>query len=68
MPDNTSDDGIGLSDIPIMRVSNDNEVTKKPLGSAYIHTKMSIGKSNKQSEVYVCIDTGADLTICDSVF
>ena len=68
MPDNTSDDGIGLSDIPIMKVSSDNKTAKKPMGSAYIHTKMSIGKSNKVSDVYVCIDTGADLTICDSVF
>ena len=56
MPDNTSDDGIGLSDIPIMKVSSDNKTAKKPMGSAYIHTKMSIGKSNKVSDVYVCID------------
>ena len=68
MPSNSSDDGVGLSDIPIMKVSNESKITKKPMGSAYIHTQMSIGKSNKKSDVYVCIDTGADLTICDSAF
>ncbi len=37
MPDNTSDDGVGLSDTPIMRVSSENKdkTTKKPTGSAY---------------------------------
>lgn len=24
--------------------------------------------SNKKSDIYVCIDSGADLTICDSAF
>ncbi len=38
------------------------------MGSAYIHTKMSIGRSSKQADVYICIDTGADLTLCDSAF
>jgi len=68
MPDHTSDDGIGLSDIKIMKLSSDDKTAKKPLGSAYIHVKMSIGRSNKQSDVYICIDTGADITICDSTF
>jgi len=68
IPDSTSDDGIGLSDIPIMRVSNDDKITKKPTGSAYVHAQMSIGRSNQKSDVYVCIDTGADITICDSAY
>jgi hypothetical protein len=68
IPDNSSDDCVGISDVPIMKISSDNVTAKKPLGSAYIHTKMSIGRSNKKSDVYVCIDTGADLTICDSAF
>ena len=68
MPDDTSDNGIGLSDIPIMKISSDEKTAKKPIGSAYIHIKMSIGKSNKKSDVYICIDTGADITICDSTF
>ena len=68
MPDNSSDNIIGISDIPIMKISNESKVAKKPMGSAYIHTKMSIGRSSKQADVYICIDTGADLTLCDSAF
>ena len=68
LPDDTSDNGIGISDIPIMRISSDEKTAKKPLGSAYIHIKMSIGRSSKQADVYICIDTGADITICDSTF
>ena len=68
LPDNTSDNGIGISDIPIMKISSDEKTAKKPLGSAYIHIKMSIGRSSKQADVYICIDTGADITICDSTF
>ena len=68
MPEDTSDDGIGFSDTPIMKISSDDKTTKKPKGSAYIHTQMSIGRCNKKSDVYVCIDTGADITICDSAF
>jgi hypothetical protein len=55
MPDDTSDNGIGFSDIPIMKISSDEKTAKKPIGSAYIHIKMSIGKSNKKSDVYICI-------------
>jgi len=51
-----------------MKVSSDDKTAKKPMGSAYIHTQMSIGRSSRRSDVYVCIDTGADLTICDSAF
>ena len=68
MPDDVSDDVIGMSDIPIMKVSSEDKTAKKPMGSAYIHVQMSIGKSVKQADVYVCIDTGADLTLCDSAF
>jgi len=68
LPDDSSDNCIGVSDIPIMKVSSDDKTAKKPMGSAYIHTQMSIGRSSRRSDVYVCIDTGADLTICDSAF
>ncbi len=57
MPDNSSDNIIGISDIPIMKISNEEKVAKKPMGSAYIHTKMSIGRSSKQAEVYICRGT-----------
>jgi len=67
MPENSSDDGIGISEIPIMKVSSD-EKTTKPIGSAYIYIQMSIGKSNRKVDASVCIDTGADITLCDSAF
>jgi len=38
------------------------------MGSAHIHTKMSIGRSSKQSDVFICIYTGADLIICNNAF
>ena len=53
MPDNTSDNGIGISDIPIMKISSEEKTAKKPLGSAYIHIKMSIGRSSKQADVQI---------------
>ena len=67
MPESSSDDGIGVSEIPIMKVSGEVKTTK-PIGSAYIQIQMSIGKSNKRVDASVCIDTGADITLCDSAF
>ncbi len=29
---------------------------------------MNIGRSNQKTDVYVCVDTGADLTLCDSLY
>ena len=41
---------------------------EKPKGSAYISAKMSIGDSGQLADVDLCIDTGADFTLCDSAF
>ena len=41
---------------------------KKPRGSAYIHVRMKLGDSNQIVPAYVCVDTGADLTLCDSTY
>ena len=42
--------------------------TSKPKGSAYISIKMSIGSSKQMINTDVCVDTGADFTLCDSAF
>ena len=47
MPEISSDHGIGISEIPIMKVSGEVKTTK-PIGSAYIQIQMSIGKSSKK--------------------
>jgi hypothetical protein len=62
LPSHASDDCIGFSDIPIMKVSSDLKATK-PTGSAFISAKISIGRSSKQINANVCIDTGADITL-----
>ena len=41
---------------------------RKPKGSAYIHVKMKIENSSKKVEGYVCVDTGADITLCDNTY
>jgi hypothetical protein len=40
----------------------------KPKGSAYVSCKMSIGDSDIIADVDICIDTGADFTLCDNAF
>ena len=67
LPSHDSEDFIGYSDIPIMKICSDMKATK-PIGSAFISVKISVGKSNKSVEAHVCIDTGADITLCDSAF
>ena len=73
-----------FSDIPIMRIGTANNVSKadeklkgiaptipdncKPQGSAYISIQMSIGSSPEKADANLCVDTGADFTICDSAF
>ena len=94
LPSNATDDIIGFSDIPIMKVTFEDEGrihripdtsklkdqwedeskthqvpnTSKPQGSAYISIKMSIGTSHELREADLCVDTGADFTVCDSAF
>ena len=86
LPSYASDDLIGFSDIPIMKVDdsgltaydesidgNEGHVllvpsSSKPQGSAYISVKMSIGTSSPLVIADLCVDTGADFTICDSAF
>jgi hypothetical protein len=41
---------------------------EKPKGSAYVSCRMSIGDSEQLADVDICIDTGADFTLCDSTF
>ena len=40
----------------------------KPIVSAFISVKKSVGKSSKCVESHVCIDTGAKIIFCDSAF
>ena len=94
LPSNATDDVIQFSDIPIMKVTFEDEGrihripdtsklkdqwedeskthkvpnTSKPQGSAYISIKMSIGTSHELREADLCVDTGADFTVCDSAF
>ena len=86
LPSNASDDLVGLSDIPIMKIDDTGytanvesiygkegrvllvPTSSKPQGSAYISVKMSIGTSSQLVLADLCVDTGADFTICDSAF
>ena len=42
--------------------------SRKPKGSAYIFTKLKISESTKPVDAFVCVDTGADITLCDSTY
>ena len=63
-----SDEVIGISDIPIFRISKveEGEITDdKPVGSAYVIVDMNITLNpEKVVKTRVCVDTGADMTIC----
>ena len=52
------------------RVNQLNPSIAKPEGSAYISVRMSIGTGTTIQIVNtdLCVDTGADFTICDSAF
>jgi hypothetical protein len=67
-----SDEVIGISDIPIFRISKveEGEVTDdKPVGSAYVIVDMNITLNpEKVVKTRVCVDTGADMTICSHTF
>ena len=68
LPSQVSDDPIGYSDIPlegqVLRVPS----ASKPQGSAYVSVKMSLGNSKEMVDADLCVDTGADFTVCDSSF
>ena len=59
-----------LTDVDIENYAQISLVHKssKPKGSAYISIKMSIGSSKQLVDANVCVDTGADFTLCDSAF
>ena len=67
-----SDEVIGISDIPIFRISKIEEGEKtdgKPMGSAYVIVDMNITLNpEKVVKTRVCVDTGADMTICSHTF
>ena len=66
-----SDEVIGISDIPIFRVNKVEvgSVEPKPVGSAYILINMSATEAPElKVNARVCVDTGADMTICSHTF
>ena len=62
-----SDEVIGISDIPIFRISKVEEGERtddKPVGSAYVIVDMNITLNpEKVVKTRVCVDTGADMTL-----
>ena len=43
-------------------------MTMKPIGSAYVSIQMSVNSLRTKVDANVCIDTGADITLCDSLY
>jgi len=66
----SSDEMVGISDIPIFRISKmENETEIKPTGSAYILIDMCVNEAPQiKIKTRVCVDTGADMTICSHTF
>ena len=66
----SSDEVVGISDIPIFRISKmENETEIKPTGSAYILIDMCVNEAPQiKIKTRVCVDTGADMTICSHTF
>ena len=42
--------------------------SEKPMGSAYVSIKMRLNESSTFVKANVCVDTGADFTVCDQAF
>jgi len=66
-----SDEVIGITDIPIFRINKVGSGTAepKPIGSAYILINMSATEAPElRVNARVCVDTGADMTICSHTF
>ena len=40
----------------------------KPMGSAFVSIQMSINRLQTKVDANICIDTGADITLCDSKY
>jgi len=65
-----SDEVIGISDVPIFKINKIEIGTDlKPVGSAYVLINMSVIEAPElKVKARVCVDTGADMTICSHVF
>ena len=65
-----SDEIIGISDVPIFKINKiEIGIDPKPMGSAYILINMSVIEAPElKVNARVCVDTGADMTICSHVF
>ena len=65
-----SDEVIGISDVPIFKINKiEIGVDSKPIGSAYILINMSVTEAPElKVNARVCVDTGADMTICSHTF
>jgi len=65
----TTSEPVGLEDVQVMKATVVNEKgTCKPRGSAYITVLMRIGQTQDIATVNICVDTGADLTLCTLSF
>lgn len=58
---------IGNLDIPLLREQVAQPVSKKPPGSGFVHATLRIGRKH-EAMAFICIDTGADYTVCTSQF
>jgi len=56
---------IGNLEIPVL--NEINEINKTPTSIGYVGATISISKK-LETKVYICVDTGADLTVCTSQF
>jgi len=56
---------IGNLDVPMVTEQDDSESTPNSIG--YVGATLSLS-NNLRANVYICIDTGADLTVCTSQF
>ncbi len=66
-----ADEEIGIRDIPIFRTNKVGSGTAepKPIRSAYILIDMSATEAPElRVNARVCVDTGADMTICSHTF
>ena len=56
---------IGIASFSVLRVREDlDKPVKKPHGSAHITVLMRIGHTPVDVKANICVDTGADLTLC----
>ena len=74
VPSQTSEP-IAIGDVNVMKASvaregslAESEVTSKPCGSAHITVTARIGQTTETVTVNICVDTGADMTLCTVAF